>query len=82
MFLHAQKFCPPSTLAYKGLFARKPEEFLVSGNPDCVFRIIISSLRVPLSELERLLFIQLDGNLRLGQSGVHHEDLSGIQVEN
>jgi hypothetical protein len=46
-----------------------------------VARILISSIRIPLSEHERLMLIQLDGNLRLGQSGQHHEDLSGIQVE-
>ncbi len=61
--------------------SRKPEALLVSGNTESFFRIIIANLRVPLSEHERLLLIQLDGNLRLGHSGQHHEDLSGIQVE-
>jgi hypothetical protein len=37
--------------------------------------------RNPLSGHERLLFAQLDGNLRLGQSGQYHQDLSGLQVE-
>jgi hypothetical protein len=44
-------------------------------------RVLIANLRNPLSERDRFLFLQLDGNLRLGQSGQHHEDLSGIQVE-
>lgn len=44
-------------------------------------RILITNLRVPLSDHDRLLFMQLNGNLRLGQSGQRHEDLSGIQVE-
>ena len=60
---------------------RKPEAFLASGNTESFFRIIVANLRVPLSEHERLLLMQLDGNLRLGHSGQHHEDLSGIQVE-
>jgi hypothetical protein len=45
------------------------------------FRILFSNLRVPLSEHDRVLLLQLDGNLRLGQNNQQHEDLSGIQVK-
>ena len=43
--------------------------------------MLIVSLQLPLSERDRFLLIQLDGNLRLGQNGRQHEDLSNIQVE-
>ena len=44
-------------------------------------RILASNLRLPVSERDRLLLVQLDGNFRLGQNGLHHQDLSGIQVK-
>ena len=44
-------------------------------------RILASSLRLPVSERDRLLLVQLDGNFRFGQNELHHQDLSGIQVK-
>jgi hypothetical protein len=79
---------PPSTYSRLRRFvcldtARKSKK---KQSGECLFnffanRMLIVSLQLPLSERDRFLLIQLDGNLRLGQNGRQHEDLSNIQVE-